>query len=558
VLVVGAGPVGMCLALDLAWRGVDVTVIDQRADGQPPSVKCNHVAARTMEAFRRLGFVDKVRDAGLPADHPHDVAFRTTVTGIEFGRIPIPCRRDRYTTEVGPDANWPTPEPPHRINQIYLEPVLAARMRSEPRINVLYGTRCVEISQDNDRAVATVEDLGNGETSRMSAPYLVGCDGGSSLARRSMGASLHGDDDILRTQSTYIRAPGLRARMSASPAWGTFSMNRRRAGVAYAIDGRERWIVHNYLRDEESGFDMVDRDGSVRAILGVDGNFRIDVIGQEDWIGRRLVVDRIRDRRVFLCGDAAHLWVPYAGYGMNAGIADALNLSWMLAAVIEGWGGPALLGAYEAERLPITEQVSHYAMKHALAVARQRREVPAEIEDETEAGEAARVALGERAYALNVAQYACAGLNFGYFYEDSPVIVRDAEAPPSYSMQDYTPSTVPGCRAPHLRLADGRSLYDALGPGLTLLCPANADPGASDHARRALAGGAAARAIPLASVHVDGPDAAELYEDRLVLVRPDQHIAWRGRALPPDHGELLDRVTGQVSGPRTLSDQGAR
>ena len=141
VLVVGAGPVGLTLAMDLAWRGVDVVVAELRRRGEPPEVKCNHVAARSMEICRCLGVASKVRDAGLPADYPNDVAYRTTFTGHEQARIPIPCRRDRFVATGGPDAGWPTPEPPHRINQIFLEPILADHAASMPGLRILNRTR---------------------------------------------------------------------------------------------------------------------------------------------------------------------------------------------------------------------------------------------------------------------------------------------------------------------------------------------------------------------------------------------------------------------------------
>ena len=531
----------MCLALDLAWRGVAVTLVDERHPGEPPSVKCNHVAARTMEAFRRLGFVGEVRDAGLPADHAHDVAFRTTTTGIEFARIRIPCRRDRYRDRTGADAGWPTPEPPHRINQIYLEPILGRNARAHPRIQIRHRTRAEEVDQDATSVTASVRDLDTGEVSELRARYLVGCDGGSSLVRHALGAELHGDAVIMRTQSTDVRVPDLVHRMGAPPAWGTFSMNPRRSGMVYAIDGRERFLVHNYLRDDEADFNSIDREASLRTILGVGNDVAVEVLAQEDWYGRRLVADRFADGRIFICGDAAHLWVPYAGYGMNAGIADALDLSWMLAGTVAGWGGPRLLDAYPAERQPITEQVSRHAMDHALAVAGQRRAVPAEIEDDTPAGAAARAATGERGYGLNVAQYAAAGLNFGYFYGDSPVIAGDEETPPAYSMGAFTPSTVPGCRLPHVWLDGERSLYDALGPGFTLVCPPDADldaaAGVSDAARR--------RGVPCEVVRLS--QRVEPYDDRLVLARPDQHIAWRGTAEPDDPGALIALVTGAAA-----------
>jgi 2-polyprenyl-6-methoxyphenol hydroxylase-like FAD-dependent oxidoreductase len=211
VLIVGGGPVGATLALDLAWRGIEVLVAEQNPAGATPGVKCNHVAARTMEIFRRLGIVDRVRDAGLPADHANDVAFRTTATGIEFGRIHIPCRRDRYTDTSGPDGHWPTPEPPHRINQIYLDPLLADQARTRPRIRYRNGLRITGFTQDADGVTAEADDRDSGERLRIECAYLIGCDGPASEIRRTIGVRLTGDAVIGRTQSSYIRAPGLAA-----------------------------------------------------------------------------------------------------------------------------------------------------------------------------------------------------------------------------------------------------------------------------------------------------------------------------------------------------------
>jgi 2-polyprenyl-6-methoxyphenol hydroxylase-like FAD-dependent oxidoreductase len=541
VLIVGAGPVGLTLAIDLAWRGIDVAVVETRARAAAPEPKCNHVAARTMEIFRRLGIAEKVRNAGLPADYPHDISYRTTFTGQELTRIRIPCRRDRFTMTDGPDCNWPTPEPPHRINQIFLEPILFEHAAAQPRIRIINQTSVEDVVVGDTSASAMHRDLNSGAVSRTSSRFLIGCDGARSIVRKAIGARFSGDEVVQRVQSTYIRAPDLLSLQRHGRAWGTGSINPRRAGMVYAIDGRERWLVHNYMRPDEPDFDAVDRDACIRTILGVSADFRYDIISREDWVGRRLIADRFRDRCAFIAGDAAHIWVPYAGYGMNAGIADVMNLSWLLAAHLNGWAPPSILNAYEAERWPITSQVSRFAMSHAEAEIRRRGAVPAEIEDAGLQGERARDEVGRLAYEINVRQYACAGLNFGTYYDRSPIIAYDGAEHPAYTMDSYTPSTVPGCRTPHLWRDDGGSLYDAMGPEFTLL---RLDPSAET---APLQVAAERRSVPLRVLDLDGTAARGLYGHRLVLSRPDQHVAWRGDALPSDPVALIDRVRGATA-----------
>jgi 2-polyprenyl-6-methoxyphenol hydroxylase-like FAD-dependent oxidoreductase len=541
VLVVGGGPVGLTLAIDLAQRGVNTTVLELRMRGEPPSVKCNHVAARSMELFRRLGVSAKLRAAGLPEDYPNDVVYRTTMVGQELARIPIPCRRDRYTAKGGPDTWWPTPEPPHRINQIFLEPILFEHAAATPGITILDRVAFTGVAQHEASVAATARRIEGGETLSFAASYLVGCDGGRSQVRRAIGAKLVGDAVVQRVQSTYIRAPSLLSLMTGAPAWGNFSLNPRRSGNVYAIDGRETWLVHNYLREDEADFDSVDRDFAIRAILGVGPAFQYEVISNEDWFGRRLVADKFQDRRVFLCGDAAHIWVPYAGYGMNAGLADAADLAWLIAAQLSGWGARAIVKAYARERQPITEQVSHFAMNHAYAMAKQRGGVPPEIEDETPEADAVRARLGKSAYDLNVQQYCCAGLNFGYYYDQSPIIAYDGNEQPSYSMADFVQSTVPGCRVPHIWLKDGRSLYDAMGRDYTLLRFDREVEVVS------LLKAAASRRVPLEAVDVVSDESEAIYDRALVLSRPDQHVAWRGDAAPADPLALIDRLRGAAA-----------
>jgi 2-polyprenyl-6-methoxyphenol hydroxylase-like FAD-dependent oxidoreductase len=537
-MVVGAGPVGLTLAIDLAQRGVKVLVAETRHRGEPPAVKCNHVSARTMEIWRRLGLSQVMRNTGLPEDYPNDVAYRTRFVGDEISRIPIPCRRDRYTATGGPDTWWPTPEPPHRINQLFLEPVLFEFAAATPGITILNRTMVDTFHQDSEAVVCEGVNLDSNERLSIRSDFLIGCDGGKSAVRKWIGAKLSGTDVVGRVQSTFFRAPSLIHEQKHPPAWATFSINASRSGNVYAIDGKETWLLHNYLRPDEPEFESVDRDWAIREILGVGPDFKYEVISKEDWVGRRLVADKFREGRAFICGDAAHLWFPMAGYGMNAGIADAMNLSWQLSAYLSGWGGERLLDGYQIERQPITLQVSNFAMNHAYALQAKREKVPENIEYDTPEGAASRERIGRELYDLNVKQYCCGGLNFGYFYDQSPMIAYDGTTHPTYSMDQFTSSTVPGCRTPHVWLENKQSLYDHLGHWFTLL---RLDP-SLDTSEFELA--AQQRGLPLKVLDICPHLAGDAYVHKLVLSRPDQHVAWRGNSIPQNILNLVDQIRG--------------
>jgi 2-polyprenyl-6-methoxyphenol hydroxylase-like FAD-dependent oxidoreductase len=539
VLIVGGGPVGLTLAMDLAWRGIDVVVAERRPPNDPPNVKCGQIGARSMEIFRRLGLADKLRGIGLPADYPNDIVSATSVTGIELCRVLIPARGARGTpAAAGPDTAWPTPEHTHRCNQKFFEPVLFAHAAEQPRIRILHRTEITDLAQSEQGVTASAVDLDGGMSSTIDCDYLVGCDGASSFVRKSIGSEFVGIPVLQYAQSFHVRAPQLRSLLPDKPAWLYFSLNPRRCGVTMAVDGWETWNMQNYSYPGETGLDHLDRDWVIRSILGVGPDFEYELLSSENWVARRLVASKFRDRRVFICGDAAHVWMPLGGFGMSAGIADAANLAWKLAGVLNGWATPEILDAYEAERQPITEQASRIIADIGKQVMIQRNELSPNVERRDAIGEAARASAGKLAYALDVEQQCCGGLNFGYFYDRSPIIAYDGEQAPTYTMGTFASTTVPGCRVPHVWIEGQRSLYDAMGPDYTLL---RLDPTA--HVAGIVAA-AAQRGLPLAVLDVRSHEALQFYRHKLVLVRPDQHVAWRGDTEPADTLDLVDLVRG--------------
>jgi 2-polyprenyl-6-methoxyphenol hydroxylase-like FAD-dependent oxidoreductase len=547
-VVVGAGLVGLVMAMDLARRGLSVSVVEQRLPGEPPAGNCNHVSARTMEAYRQLGIVQQVRDAGFPPDYPNDVVFCTTVTGFELSRIAIPSRAQRYVARGGPDTDWPTPEPPHRINQRFLNPLLETLARDRKSIEIIDGAVFAGYAESDDGVTTTIRHRTDGTEEHLFSHFLVGCDGGHSQVRRAIGAQLEGDAVVAENLQMTVRAPELIHLLPNQPAWDFVVVNPRRRGTVMAIDGKERWLVRGGLLSDEAKED-VDRDAFIRALLGVGKEFEYTIESVDDYTRRRLVADRFRNGRVFIAGDAAHIWPPTAGYGMNAGVADAMDLSWMLAAVVGGWASPELLDAYQAERHPLTTQVSHFVIDFWASGDRRRSSLPPELEEEGPVGEAVRARLGAEMAHRETAQYCCKGLNFGYFYDQSPIIAYDGESAPAFTMDEYTPSTVPGCRVPHLWMEDGRSLYDALGVGYSLL---RTDRSVDvDPVLRA----AKAKKVPMTLVDVTDPEGAGLHLEPLILVRPDVHVAWRGASCPERPDELIDMISGRAgfaSGARTI------
>lgn len=536
VCVIGAGPTGLTLALELAARGHGVTVIESRRGDQFSNPKASHISARSMEIFRRLGIAKTVRQQGLPDDYPNDGVYATRFNGLEIVRFPMPSRRERFNDAGFVDGNLPSPERAARVSQMFLAPVMVEHVRKHPGIRIVEGTRFESLQEDTEGVTATAADLASGEELTVRSRYLVGADGPGSSVRKALGIGLNGADNIVQCRSIMFRAPDLINRSAYPTAWMHWFFIKGNWSSLIAIDGRELWLIHHFVPPGMKAGD-IDVDAATREILGVGDDFSYEIVSGEDWTGRQLIAEKFQQGRCFMVGDAIHQWVPYGGYGMNAGIADADNLGWKLDAVLRGWGGDGLLDSYETERKPVDERMSRIVAEFARSLD---ENVDSDLlEQDTPEGAKARKAFGERIYADNIRSMVPTGFNFGYCYSDSPIVIEDGEEPPPFSMGEYTPTTVPGCRLPHFWLEDGGSLYDALPGGFTLLCFEEGD-------FSPLTAAAGARGVPLSVLRVNpGRDFdPEVYRQRLILVRPDQHIAWRGDQLPADCVGLIDTLRG--------------
>ncbi|MCQ0014470.1 FAD-dependent monooxygenase [Actinomadura madurae] len=526
VLVVGAGPTGLTLAIDLARRGVACHVVEA-AEERGVNPRCNTTSARSMEIFRRLGLADDIRRAGLPAGYPTTIQYRTALRGEEIFRIDLPSARD-VLAGAGKEG-WPTPEPQHRISQLFLEPILERHARSLPGLTLERGTRLVGLRQREDHVEAVVETGGTTRVLRCS--YLVGCDGSHSMVRRGLGFRYQGVDAIRKFVSTFVRSAELGRLAARDRAWTYWTYGRGQSSLI-AIDGDELWLNHvAFAPDHDT--EGEDPERLLREAVG--GEVEHEVLGVARWTGRRLVAERYNEGRVFLAGDAAHLWIPVGGFGMNAGIQDAATLGWMLAAVRHGWAPPDLLAAYEKERKPVGEQ---FAAAVGSAAQASLADVSPDVHLPGPDGARARAALAGRAGGDGAAPVLAGRLQLRLPLRELAAGRRGRG--PGGRQHGRVPGPGAGGFPAAARLARRRQA-GARRPRARLH-PAADRP----HRRRAAVGRRGGRAgDPLTTVDLPG-DCAGRYPTPLLLVRPDQHVAWMGGAdARPE--ELLRTVTGRVA-----------
>ena len=515
VVIVGAGPVGLTLAVDLGRRGVRCTLIEQKPAPEflPKMERCN---ARTMEIYRRMGLAEKIRAAGLPADVPMDVYIVLAMNEPPLLRLPYPSVSDsRAQIAASHDGSMPL-EPYQLISQYTLEPLLKAEAEAMPGVSVRYGCEFLSLSQDADGATARVRDAG-GAVHDINARYIVGCDGGNSTVRKQIGIQLRGVGDLLRLHQALYHCPTLYERLPIGdgPGHGRhYHVADNQATFLIMQDSTRHWTLHAVVDRPE------DMAAQFERTIGIPIDYQMLYVGP--WKQNLLLADRYRAGRVFLAGDSAHLVIPTGGLGMNTGVGDAIDLSWKLQATLQGWGGPHLLESYEIERRQVGDRnvgASRYA---SLGRRKWRAAYRPDIREATPAGQATRDRLAETANVEQRKTNEMIGAELGYRYVGSPIVV-DEPGGPEHLFREYVPTTWPGARLPHVWLEDGTALHDRIGDGYTLLRlgRTSADTSCLERAMRATG-------APFAALTIDDEAPRQIYGYDLLLLRPDLHVVWRG------------------------------
>lgn len=539
VLIVGGGPVGLTLGIDLAHRGQSALLVEERTE---PSAhpKATLLGARSMEYFRRWSLDEPIFDAAVPNDHPYYIIFTTRLAGHELHRFRSPSINEgRYRDPAAllrhRELQW-SPYSKTQIGQQALEPVLRNHAETLSRLEMRHGWRCEQFEHHADHVSATLTEISTGRRETVQAQYLIACDGGNGQIRRTLGIKRNGRGRMRSNVSFFFRSREFLETHGLGLANLYFVFSPGSFGVFTAIDGKELWNYQYYFLDPTRNTTEPDAAEILHRAMGKP--FEFELLQTMHWHHHQSVAREWRQGRIFLAGDAAHLFAPTGGVGMNTGIGDACDLGWKLDAVLRGWGGNSLLDSYERERKPIAIRNSLISATNSDKIDMVMDETPDGISDDTSEAMAAREQLARKIKWL-ARQFNSAGTHLGYRYVDSPIIAPDGVPEPPDDPAQVIPSTWPGSRAPHAWLTDGRSTLDLFGDGFVLL-----RLGASQAGDQTLIDAAREVRVPLRGIDINDPAVTNLYERRLVLVRPDGHVAWRGDTVPSEPSRLIDLIRG--------------
>ncbi len=534
VLIVGAGPTGLSLAIDLGRRGVRCMLVEQKE--RPAFLpKMERINARTMEIYRRMGLAEKIRAAGLRADCPMDVYIVLALNQPPLLRLHYPSvAQAQAEIRATSDGTLPL-EPYQLISQYTLEPLLKSVAETMPALTVRFGWEFLSLQQDAAGVTARVR-AGDGNVEDIRAAYLVGCDGGSSPVRKELGIKLSGEGNTLGLRQALYRCDALfdLLPIGNGPGKGRhYHVADNKATQLIMQDSTRHWTLHSMVDTSE------EMNRQFEMTVGVPVKY--EMLSCDPWRQNLLLADRYGKGRVFLAGDAVHLVIPTGGLGMNSGVADAIDLSWKLAATLAGWGGPDLLKSYEVERRQIGER-NVGASRYATLGRRKWRSLwRADIRDNTPGGVQARYILSAIADIEQRKSNEMIGAELGYRYVDSPVICN-VPGGPELLFREYHPTTWPGARLPHTWRDDGTAMQDQIPGGYTILKlgGTKTDCGGLEKAVRA-------HGAPVTVLDVPDRIVREVYGFDLVLVRPDLHVVWRDNAPPDDPAEVAAIATGHFA-----------
>ena len=528
VLVVGAGPVGLALAIELGTRNVRVMSAERHSrGGMAPRAKTTNVRTRTH--LRRWGIAERLAQASpLGIDYPNDVMFITSLAGYKLAEF-------KNAFNAAPARSPDYPEHAQWIPQYKLENVMLEHARTLPSVDMHFDMTFIDAEQDADRVISTLRDA-DGHTHTVTSRYLIGADGARSTVRGLIGAKMEGRYGLSRNYNIIFRAPGLALAHRHGPAVGYWQIGANGLSVVGPMDRGDIWFfMPTGLKEGEviSDEDAIER---IKRATGIDLPY--EILSADEWVASELLADHYRDGRIVLAGDACHLHPPFGGYGMNMGIGDGVDLGWKIAATLQGWGDPALVETYEIERRPVHKIVIEEAVANHAIIAAPNAFMA--IADDTPEGEALRQKVGQEIAATKTREFHTLGTVLGLCYEDSPIIEGESGPSPVRDGMHYRPSARPGCLAPHAWLDDGRSIYDLFGQGFALVVADGTDDAEvtrAEHEARALD-------VPFNIVRPPGVPVADLYGANLTLVRPDQHVAWRGNRWT----SALRRAVGKTEG----------
>jgi len=530
VLISGAGPVGLALAIELNWRSIRCLVVEQ-TDRSVDFPTTNLANTRTCEHLRRWGIADRMRfESGYPTDYPRNYLFVTRMDGYEIARFDHPANGD-------PASRSPfSPEGRLWISKPYFDPMLHKHVATLPQVAVRYRVAFESFQQDEQKVTAKIVNVQTNKDETVEADYLVGCDGGRSNIRRALGIQYEGVFSQGMNVAVLFRSPFLKS-ISYGPAVMYQIINPHINGTIAAVDGKELWRL-NIRNVKQEQIDALNASEKLRQALGE--NIPFQLLDVRPWTGHCVVAEKYQVGRVFLAGDAAHLNWPTGGFGMNTGVGDAVDIGWKLAAMLQGWGGAQLLDSYTLERKPVAMINVSEAAEMRASYDNQTPFSPkiGAIDDEGKLLRAKARAAIMRTRAKEF-QHDSAGIELGYRYENSPICVADGTPPPALDHGLYVPSTWPGARAPHAWLKDGRSTLDLFGKGFTLL-----DFSGNITNTSTITAAASRVGLPLQSIKIDDPKVRETYERPLVLVRPDGHVAWRSDEMLENAAQIIDKIRG--------------